>query len=101
MLQILYGPKQYIGKLLENYGTGNQGFALHVLRRVRVIVRSIARALTWHACAFGPRKCNYGGVVSGCPLFRGKIVLKSSVGSRDFVRCPESRSVRFSEAAYV
>ena len=88
---------------MNSYGTGNQGFALHVIRRVRVIVLSIARALIriYHACAFGPRKCNYGGVVSGCPLFRGKIVLKSSVGSRDFVRCPESRSVRFSEAVYV
>ena len=30
---------------MNNYGTGNQGFALHVLRRVRVIVRNIARAL--------------------------------------------------------
>ena len=30
---------------MNNYGTGNQGFALHVLRRVRVIVGSIARAL--------------------------------------------------------
>ena len=86
---------------MNNYGTGNQGFALHVLRRVRVIVRSIARALKRGTHAHLGRKYNYGGVVSGCPLFRGKIVLKSSVGSRDFVRCPESRSVRFSEAAYV
>jgi len=32
-----------------------------------------------------------------CPLFRGNFVLKSAVGSPDLVRCPESRSVRFSE----
>ena len=30
---------------MNNYGTGNQGFALHVVRCVHVIVRSIARAL--------------------------------------------------------
>ena len=75
---------------MNNYGTCNQGFALHVLRRVRVIVRSIARALIRGTHAHLGRKYNYGGVVSGCPLFRG---LKSSVGSRYFVR--------FSEAAYV
>ena len=32
-----------------------------------------------------------------CPLFRGNFVLKSAVGSVALVRCPESRSVRFSE----
>ena len=33
----------------------------------------------------------------GCPLFRGNFVLESAVGSVALVRCPESRSVRFSE----
>ena len=36
-----------------------------------------------------------------CPLFGGNFVLKSHVGSSSFVRCPESRSVRFSEVALV
>ena len=44
---------------------------------------------------------NFKGVVSGCPLFRGSFALKSHVGSLDLVRCPESRSVRFSEVANV
>ena len=37
---------------MNSYGTGNQGFALHVVRHVHVIVRSIARALIrgTHAC---------------------------------------------------
>ena len=45
--------------------------------------------------------CMYGTILRvwfpGCPLFRGNFVLKSVVGSLDLVRCPESRSVRFSE----
>ena len=40
-------------------------------------------------------------MVSGCPLFRGSFALKSHVGSLDLVRCPESRSVRFSEVANI
>ena len=36
-------------------------------------------------------------MVSGCLLFRGSFALKSHVGSLDLVRCPESRSVHFSE----
>ena len=40
---------------------------------------------------------NFKGVVSWCPLFRGNFVLKSTVVSTDFVRCLESRSVRFLE----
>ena len=36
-----------------------------------------------------------------CPLFGGNFVLKSHVGSSSFVRCPESRSVRFSEVVLV
>ena len=32
-----------------------------------------------------------------CPLFGGNFVSKSHVGSSSFVRCPESRSIRFSE----
>ena len=36
-----------------------------------------------------------------CPLFGGNFVLKSHVGILSFVRCPESRSVRFSEVALV
>ena len=46
-------------------------------------------------------RCMYGTILRvwfpGCPLFRGNFVLKSAVGSLDLVRCPESRSVRFSE----
>ena len=45
--------------------------------------------------------CMYGTILRvwfpRCPLFRGNFVLKSAVGSLDLVRCPESRSVRFSE----
>ena len=45
--------------------------------------------------------CMYGTILRvwfpGCPLFKGNFVLKSAVGSLDLVRCPESRSVRFSE----
>jgi len=44
---------------------------------------------------------NYGTILRvqfpGCLLFRGNFVLKSAFGSLDLVRCPESRSVRFSE----
>ena len=36
-----------------------------------------------------------------CPLFGGNFILTSHVGSSSFVRCPESRSVRFSEVALV
>ena len=36
-------------------------------------------------------------VVSWCPLFRSEFILESHVGSWTFVRCPETRSVHFSE----
>ena len=38
---------------------------------------------------------------AGCPLFRGKNARWSAVRRKDFVRCPESGSVRFSEVANV
>ena len=87
---------------MNNYRTGNQGVALHVLRRVRVIVRSIARALIRGTHAhLGRASVIMGAWFPGVRYLEAKLYLKSSVGSRDFVRCPESRSVRFSEAAYV
>ena len=45
--------------------------------------------------------CNFRGMASGCPLFRGKNVWWSAVQREDFVRCPESGSIRFSEVANV
>ena len=39
------------------------------------------------------------GVASGCPLFRGKNVRCSAVGTEKSVRCPEFRGGRFSEVA--
>ena len=41
------------------------------------------------------------GVASGCPLFRGKYVHCSAVGTVKSVRCPEFRGGRFSEVANV
>ena len=39
------------------------------------------------------------GVVSGCPF--SSFALKGRIGSISFVRCPESRSVRFLEVGFV
>ena len=44
---------------------------------------------------------HFMGVVSCLSAIGGNFVLKSHVGSSSFVRCPESRSVRFSEVALV
>ena len=52
---------------------------------------SCARARARNYCAI------LGVWFPGCPLFRGNFVLESAVGSVALVRCPESRSVRFSE----
>ena len=41
------------------------------------------------------------GVASRCPLFRGKNVRSSMVGTETSVRCPEFRGGRFSEVANV
>ena len=41
------------------------------------------------------------GVVSRCPFYRDSFALKSRIGSISFVRCPELRSVRFSELGFV
>ena len=60
-------------------------------RCIRVCAGYIARA----------QPCNFRGVASGCPLFRGKNVRWSAVRREYFVRCPESGSVRFSEVANV
>ena len=43
---------------------------------------------------------NFEGVVWECPLLRGKFVLTSHIGILNLVRCPETRSVRFSEVVY-
>ena len=45
----------------------------------------------WPWCGVG---YNFKSVVYWCLLFRGNFVLKSTVGSTDFVHCPESRSGR-------
>ena len=41
---------------------------------------------------------NFMGVVSWCPLYRDSFAL---IGGTSFVRCSESRSVRFSEVGFV
>ena len=41
------------------------------------------------------------GVDFRCPLFRGKNIRLNAVQRKDFVRCPESGSVHFSEVANV
>ena len=66
-------------------------------------------AIMWERCMLhsletesgSKTSCIYSTILRvrfpGCPLFRGNFVLKSAVGSPDLVRCPESRSVRYSE----
>ena len=54
-------------------------------------VHTIVAIVTW-------ARHNFEGVVSWCPLFGVYFALKSYVGSESLVRCPESRSVRLSEA---
>ena len=89
----LYGPTPYIDtdKMKELVDSlSSSGLAI-------MYVQLIASARAWSVWAWH----TFEGVVSWYPLFRSKFVLENHVGSWSFVRCPETRSVRFSEVAYV
>ena len=86
----LYGPMPYIGKMKELLDSLSSSNSYHV----RIL---FASAHAWYVWVWH----TFEGMVSWCPLLGSEFVLESHVGSWSFVRCPETRSVRFSEVAYV
>ena len=81
---------------------------VHFLKQVLLPCNACEVLLYTHDVAFVHsavlRKRNFailGEWLPGIPLFRGKNAWWSAVRRKDFVRCPESGSVRFSEVANV